>query len=74
MGEKNLTPLGILVKDALKKKNMTQVELAKRLGTSKQYLYLILCGYRSGSKYLEKIYEICDISLRKYSNDNKKAI
>lgn len=51
-----------LVKIRLIELEMTQVELAKALGTSKQYLHLILTGERSGEKYIEKIKEILKIN------------
>lgn len=53
-----LTPFGVEVKKRLIDLNMTQVELALRVGTSNQYLNKILCGERSGKKYIEKISEI----------------
>ena len=42
--------------------NMTQVELAEQVGTSKQYLGKILFGERSGTMYLEKIDQVLELS------------
>ncbi|SES65062.1 helix-turn-helix domain-containing protein [[Clostridium] polysaccharolyticum] len=59
MGRKReLTPYGKEVKHRLIELNMTQVELAEQVGTSKQYLGKILFGERSGETYLEKINQI----------------
>lgn len=56
-----LTSFGKEVKKRLIDKNMTQVELAAELGCTKQYLYKILCGERSGKKYRERILQILGI-------------
>ena len=56
-----LTPEGRMVRKRLIDKDMTQVELAALLGCSKQYLRKILCGERSGKKYMEEILRILDI-------------
>lgn len=53
-----LTPYGQEVKCRLIELNMTQVELAEMVGTSKQYLGKIFHGVRSGAKYLESINSI----------------
>jgi len=42
--------------------NVTQVELAESVGTSKQYLGKILHGLRSGAKYLEDIDRILGLN------------
>jgi len=60
---RKLTPLGIKVKKRLIDMDMTQVELASMLGTNKQYIQKILCGERSGKKYIEKISKILDINI-----------
>lgn len=56
-----LTPFGREVRKKLIDRNMTQVELAKQLGCSKQYIHKILIGERSGKKYMAAIGEILDI-------------
>lgn len=62
MGRKReLTPYGKSVKHRLIELNMTQVELAESVGTSKQYLGKILFGERSGTMYLEKINQVLHI-------------
>lgn len=53
--ESTLTAYGKAVKCRLIELNMTQVELAKNLGTSKQYLGKILHGGRSRKKYVSEI-------------------
>ena len=52
---RELTAYGKKVKCQLIELNMTQVELAEMVGTSKQYLGKILFGERAGTMYLEKI-------------------
>ena len=58
-----LTPFGRQVRKRLIDKDMTQVELAALIGTNKQYLYKILCGERSGTKYLDEIARILEIDV-----------
>ena len=59
MGRKReLTDFGKRVKHRLIELNMTQVELAEQVGTSKQYLGKILFGERSGETYLKKIEQV----------------
>lgn len=58
-----LTPFGIKVKKKLIDRNMTQVELAALIGCSKQYLHKVLCGERSGEKYIDDIRRILDIKV-----------
>ena len=56
--KRELTAYGKEVKHKLIEMNMTQVELAEQVGTSKQYLGKILFGERAGTMYLEKIEQI----------------
>lgn len=58
-----LTAFGKQVKKRLIDKGMTQVELAALIGCNKQYLHKILCGERSGKKYLEDISRVLDIEV-----------
>jgi transcriptional regulator with XRE-family HTH domain len=55
---------GKKIKKRLVDRNMTATELAKELGTTPQYLNLILHGKRSGKKYRKKIVELLDIPVR----------
>lgn len=55
MNKRKLTSFGVIVKKRLVELNKTQVELAKEIGTSANYLHLILYGERSGKKYMSKI-------------------
>lgn len=59
--KRELTAYGKEVKHKLIEMNMTQVELAEQVGTSKQYLGKILFGERAGTMYLEKIDQILQI-------------
>ena len=52
---RELTPYGKDLKCQLVKMGMTQVELAEKVGTSKQYLGKILHGKRSGATYIDSI-------------------
>lgn len=49
---------GKRIKKRLVDLNMTQVELARQLGISKQYMRRIISGERSGKTYRERIEEI----------------
>lgn len=59
--KRRLTPFGDRVKEKLIDVNMTQRELAKKIGTSDVYLSMILYGERSGKKYIEDIKKILDL-------------
>lgn len=59
--KRELTLYGKQVKHKLIELNMTQVELAEEVGTSKQYLGKILFGERAGTMYLEKIDQILNL-------------
>ncbi len=61
--KRELTPYGKEVKHKLIELNMTQVELAESIGTSKQYLGKILFGERSGSMYVDKINEVIGLGI-----------
>ncbi len=61
MRKRKLTPFGIRVKNILIDLNMTQKELASRIGTSDVYLSMILYGERSGNKYIDDIKDILNI-------------
>lgn len=52
---RELTPYGKDLKCQLVKNGMTQVELAEKAGTTKQYLGKIIFGERAGTMYLEHI-------------------
>lgn len=62
MQKRKLTPFGLKVKNRLADMNMTQKELAKRLGTSDAYLSMILYGERAGTIYIASIKNILDIN------------
>lgn len=52
---RELTSYGKNLKCQLVRSGMTQVELAEKVGTSKQYLGKIIFGERAGTMYLEHI-------------------
>ena len=54
---------GKRIKKRLIDLNMTQVELARQLGISKQYMRRIISGDRSGKTYRERIEEILNNSV-----------
>lgn len=58
MKKRKLTPFGLKVKNRLADLNMTQKELANKIGTSDVYLSMILYGERSGNMYIEDIKNI----------------
>lgn len=53
--KRKLTPFGRKVVFASIKKNIELEEVAKRVGTSKQYLNAVLRGDRAGDAYIEKL-------------------
>ena len=61
-----LTPLGKDRKKKLADKDMSQVELAERVGTSKSYLSRIMRGGKSGEKYLTAICIVLDLDPERY--------
>ena len=63
---KKLTPLGKDIKKKLADKDMSQVELAERVGTSKSYLSRIMRGGKSGEKYLTAICIVLDLDPERY--------
>ena len=68
MAEQNnkLTPLGKDIKKKPAHKDMSQVELAERVGTSKSYLSRIMRGGKSGEKYLTAICIVLDLDPERY--------
>ena len=53
---RELTEAGIKIKTRLMELNMTQQELADKIGMKAAYLTMIIYGERSGKKYLNDIY------------------
>lgn len=54
--------IGKQIKKKLIDRNMTAKQLAELLGTTPQYLNMIIHGDRSGDKYIEEIKKILDIA------------
>ena len=66
-GQKNkLTPLGKDIKKKLVDIDMSQVELAERVGTTKSYLSQVMRGGKSGEKYLTAICAVLDLNPDRY--------
>lgn len=65
MKKKRLTAFGKEVKERLLDLNMTQKQLAEKIGTSDVYLSMILHGERSGDKYRKEIEKVLNMK----SND-----
>lgn len=63
MPRAEMTDFGKKVVMRLVEKGMTQTELAERLGCTKQYLYKILSGQRSGKKYVEMLRRELELDL-----------
>ena len=59
--------LGVQVKQRLIELNMTQRELAKKIGVNENYLSAILNRRRTGKKYKSSIYQLLNIE---YSEDD----
>ncbi|MEG0769903.1 MAG: helix-turn-helix transcriptional regulator [Ruthenibacterium sp.] len=64
-----ISPFGMEIKKALLDKNMTQIELSAQVGTSPEYLGLILAGHRSGTKYRQAIVDTLKLD-KKWSADS----
>lgn len=62
MKKRQLTVFGATVKKKLIDLGMTQVQLAEAVGTSKNYLNLILYGERSGEKYVNDIIQVLGLN------------
>lgn len=61
--ERRDSAYGKQIKKRLIDLNMTQVELARQLGISKQYMRRIISGDRSGKSYRERIEKILNNSV-----------
>lgn len=59
-----LTPFGVAVKKALIDREMTQVELARQIGISKQYVSDILYGIKRGREQVPYIVTLLDLDPR----------
>lgn len=59
----DLTPYGRAIKKALIDRDMTQLELCRRIGCNENtYLIKIMTGQRSGEKYRDAIYRVLGVS------------
>lgn len=61
---RRLTPFGAAVKKALVDRDMTQEMLAKEIGANGKYLHLVFYGYRSGTKYIDRIARYLNINMK----------
>ncbi|MFW5435237.1 helix-turn-helix domain-containing protein [Paenibacillus apiarius] len=55
MKKRKLSPIGVIIKTRLIEMGKTQYQLAAEVGTSSNYIYLIMIGERSGKTYIPKI-------------------
>jgi len=69
MKKRKLSPVGIVIKKRLIETGKTQYQLAEEVGTSSNYIYLIMIGERSGRSYMPKIAEALGID----TNDISKT-
>lgn len=63
MNKRNLSQTGIIIKQRLIETGKTQYQLAAEVGTSSNYIYLIMIGERSGKSFINKIADVLDIDL-----------
>lgn len=61
-----LSPFGFKVRSRLNELNMTQKELAERIGFNENYLTDIMRGRRPGHKYREEIEKQLGIEAERY--------
>lgn len=66
MKKRKLSPIGVTIKKRLIELGKTQYQLANEVGTSSNYIYLIMIGERSGKRYLHKIANVLGIDLQKF--------
>ncbi|MEF2968331.1 helix-turn-helix transcriptional regulator [Paenibacillus sp. M1] len=65
--KRDLTPTGVIIKKRLIETGKTQYQLAAEVGTSSNYLYLIMIGERSGRSYIGKIAEALGIESKNFN-------
>jgi hypothetical protein len=58
VNERELSPLGKVIKKRLIDINKSQIWLAEKVGMNEKYLHLVLYGERSGKKYLPDIINV----------------
>lgn len=63
MKKRQLSPIGVIIKKRLIEMGKTQYQLAAEVGTSSNYIYLIMIGERSGKSFLPKIARVLGIDL-----------
>ncbi len=67
--KKKTSALGKVIKKRLIEKDLTQRELAEKVGVSNVYLNQIISGQRSGKKYLEDIFKELELDISKVLKD-----
>ncbi|BFH18035.1 helix-turn-helix domain-containing protein [Paenibacillus melissococcoides] len=67
MKKRKLSPIGVIIKKRLAEMNMTQYELAALVGTSSNYIYLIMIGERSGKSFIPKLAQVLGIESHELS-------
>jgi len=63
MKKRKLSPVGVIIKKRLIETGKTQYQLAAEVGTSSNYIYLIMIGERSGRSFLPKIAKALKLNL-----------
>lgn len=59
--KRSLSPIGKIIKSRLIEIGKTQYELAAEVGTSSNYIYLIMIGERSGRSFIREIARVLKI-------------
>lgn len=67
MKKRKLSPVGIIIKKRLIEMGKTQYQLAAEVGTSSNYIYLIMIGERSGRSFIPKIAKALGIDTHEIS-------
>ncbi len=71
--KRKLTPIGKIIKKRLVDLDMSQTELAEKVGTTSEYLSYIISGRRKGQKYIEKIFEALELDIDVLNSFNEKS-
>ena len=72
--KRKLTPFGRSVKKKSIDMGISLKDVAKEVGTSSEYLNLIMYGERKGYKYIKKIAEVLDIDFKGYISEEDEVL
>lgn len=67
MNKRELSPIGVKIKTRLIELGKTQYQLANEIGTSSNYIYLIMIGERSGKSFRHKIADALGIDSNEFN-------